>query len=126
MLAYTLAQLYTMQAVVERDVSEGDGYGAPTKPNWEYLLTVPCRLWWQRSTGVRSANREYVTPARMVPISEGGMILPSGTDVTEQDRVVAIQDRQGNPLIDGIFSITSVLNEEDHMEISVTRTHLGA
>jgi hypothetical protein len=126
MLAYTFNQLLTEQVVIERDVSEGDAYGAPTKPDWQWIATVPCRLWWMRSTGVRSANREYVTPAREVPISEGGMILPLGTDITQQDRITAVQDRQGNPYVDGVFTITAVVNEEDHLEIDFTRTTVGA
>jgi hypothetical protein len=124
-LEYTLDQLYTEQAIVERDMSGGDGYGAPTEAHWEYHLTVPCRHWWMRSTGVRSANREYVTPAREVPITEGGMIMPLGTDVSEQDRITTIQDRNGNPLIKGIFTITAVVNEHDHLEIDMTRTTVG-
>lgn len=130
MLGYTFTALLTEQAVVERDVSSADGYGATTGPQWEYLATYPCRLWWDRSSGVRSANREYVSVARTVAMDEGGLLMALGTDITELDRVVAVnvynsQTENWEPYVEGNFTIVAVLNQEDHMEIDVARPHLG-
>ncbi|MGH3265165.1 MAG: hypothetical protein ACRDNS_24590, partial [Trebonia sp.] len=87
MLAYTLDRLLTEQALIERDQGVGDAYGAPGQPDWQPHLTVACRLAWDRSSGVRSADRTYVTPARAAPMSEGLIVVPLGTDVTERDRI---------------------------------------
>ena len=125
-LSYTLQRLFTEQAVVERDTAGEDAYGASTGPNFEYHATVPCRLWWDKSSGARAANRVYVSPSRTVPTSVGGMIVPLGTDINENDRVTAVRDRQGNPKVDGIFQVSAVLYEEDHIELDLVRVHLGS
>jgi hypothetical protein len=131
MLAYTFNNLLTEQAVVQRDISSADGYGSTTGPNWQYLSTIPCRLWWLRSEGIRSANRRWVTPARDVPMDEGGLLVPLDTDITELDRITAInvynsQTGTWLPYAAGNYTITAVLKEEDHMEIDVSRAFLGA
>lgn len=127
MLAYTLERLLTHQAVIQRNQTGYDAYGAVNgPPNWQTHLTLLARVWWDRSSGVRSANRTFVDPAREVPIDVGGLLLPLGTDVTEQDRVSAINLANGTPYIQGIFLITAVLSQEDHMELNLTRAHLGA
>ena len=130
MLAYTFNQLLTEQAVVERDMSTGDAYGASTGPDWQYHLTAPCRLWWDRSTGVRSANRTFVTPAREVPLDEGGMVFPMDTDIGENDRITVINvfnrdTGTWEPYVEGLFTITAVIAQEDHLEVDVTHAHLG-
>ena len=131
MLTYTFNNLLTEQAVIERDVSVPDAYGATVDgSNWQYLSTVPCRLWWDRSSGVRSANRTYVTPARTVPMDEGALLMPLGTDVLEVDRISVVnvydaQTRNWVPYVEGNFTITAVLVQEDHMEIDVIHSHLG-
>ena len=124
-LPFDLEQIYTEQAVIERDMAQGDAYGSPGRPDWQHLSTVPCRLWWDKSAGVRSANAEYVTPARDVPVQRGGILVPAGTDITEQDRITAIQDRSGNPLISGEIKVVAVLDQGSYLELNVSRAHLG-
>jgi hypothetical protein len=132
MLAYTLSRLMTEQAVIQRNMSQADAYGADGPENWQPLSTIPCRLWWDKSTGgARSANRVYVDPARAVPIDQGGLLVALGTDVTENDRITQVLAR--NPVsgtwttyLEGLFTIVAVLVQEDHMEINLTRAHLGA
>lgn len=126
MLAYTLDRLLTEQCVIERNMAPGDVFGASTTPNWEFLNQVPCRLTWDRSSGIRSANRTYVSAARTVPMDEGIMVIPLGTDVTEKDRIVQILDQNDNVLISGVFTIVAVLFQEEHMELNVGRAQLGA
>lgn len=130
-MLYTLQRMMVQQAVLERDVSEPDAYGADSAPDWRPLNTVPCLLWWDRSSGARSANRSYVSTSRQVAVSQGGIMLPAGTDVTEQDRIVQIN--KFDPAVDqwvldvvGLFTIVAVLNQQDHVELSVTRPNLGA
>ena len=130
MLAYTFNQMLTEQAVIERDMSGGDAYGGSVGPDWKYLSTVPCRLWWDRSSGVRSANRTYVTPARQVPMDEGALLFPLDTDIIEDDRITQINVFNHNtgtwePYVVGHFNLTAVLVQEDHMEVDVIHARLG-
>ena len=129
--AYTLDRLMSQQAVIIRDVSVDDAYGGQTPPDWQPHLTVPCRMWWLKSSGIRSANREYATAASTAVVSAGGMILPAGTDVTQEDRISQVnaldaQTGEWGLLVSGIFEITAVLNEITHVELDVLRPKLGA
>jgi hypothetical protein len=47
-----------------------------------------------------------------------GMIIPMGTDVTEQDRVKLVTDRAGMQLF-GIMGIDNVSNRQTHMEVTL-------
>lgn len=129
-LGFTLQQLMTDQCVIQRAKRSYDGGGAESEPVWQPHLTVPCRLWWDRSSGVRSVQREYVSPTRTADLSAGGLLVPSGTDVLRTDRISEIQSL--NPqtgewvtYISGNIEISAVLSEEDHMEINFIRTNLG-
>lgn len=123
---YSIQQLFTQQAVIQRDMSVPDTYGADNPPDWQAIATVPCRLYWARSSGVRSAQREYPTAQRLAPVSDGGVIMPLGTDVTEADQIVKVLNTDGSLHIDGVFEIVAVVNQETHMELGVFRPHLGA
>jgi hypothetical protein len=130
-LAFTLERLMTEQVVIERAKRTYDGGGAQTKPQWQTHVTVACRLWWDRSTGVRSGQREFVSPQRTADLSVGGLIIPLGTDVKRTDRITDIQ--QLNPetgewvtYISGNIEISGVLNQEDHIELELVRTNIGA
>ena len=124
--AYTLSRLMTRQAVIQRDQSEPDSYGADRAPVWADHVTVPCAFWWDKATGTHSANRTMVNVSRDVPVSAGGMLIPSGTDVTEDDRILRLLNPDGSVWVEGIFTIIAVLNEYTHMEVDVERTSLGA
>lgn len=126
MLTYTLERLLTQQAVIERDMSVPGPGGSTGRPDWQEHLVVPCRLWWFQSSGARSAQRTYVDPARTVPLSEGGMLLPLGTDVTEKDRIARVLHANGDVYIEGHLIIDAVLAQDDHMELNIDRAHLGA
>ena len=112
-------------AVLLRDMSEPDAFGDDSPEDWQPLSTVPCVLGWDKSVGVRSANRVYVDPTRTVPISQGGMVVAADTDVTETDRVEKVLTPDGDLWIDGLFTITGVLEQGTHKEVMLTRSHLG-
>lgn len=112
-------------AVFQRNYAVGDAYGGEVPPDWQLLSTVPCIQWWDKSTGIRSANREYVTVTRTVPVSEGALLIPAGTDVTQDDRVTQIVDGSGDVIVEGVFDITGVIEQRTHMELYVMRTSLG-
>ena len=129
-LAFTLQALMTEQCVLQRSVRGFDGGGAPLKPDWQPHLTIPCRLWWDKSTGVRSVQREYISPARTADLSAGGLLIPAGTDVLRTDRISEIrqldpQTGEWVPYITGNMEISAVITQEDHMEINFLRTNVG-
>lgn len=126
MLAYTQARLLIQTADIVRNTAGFDAFGAEEAANWQPHLTVPCRAWWTRSSGARSANRVYVDPAREAPVQEGGLMVALGTDVTESDRIMGIANANGTPFLDGLFQITAVLVFDDHMELNMLRVQSGA
>lgn len=131
MLTYTLDRLLTEQAQIERNMASFDAYGAQGAENWQPFSTVPCRLVWDRGTGIRSPDRVYVSPARVAPLDEGLILVPLGTDVTQSDRITQINARDPlsgawSPYVTGVFQIVAVLVQEGHMELNVLRTVLGA
>lgn len=125
-VAYTLNVMMDQQAVIQRDAGVPDRYGADGTPDWQPLATVPCKLSWAHSSGVRSAQREYPTSQRLAPVSDGMIMLPSGTDVTEADQIIRLLDAAGNLYIDGVFEIVAVVNQITHIELGVFRPHLGS
>lgn len=126
-LAYTLERIMVQQAVIERDAGgTGTGpYGADQVPDWQPHLTVRCRHWWTRSSGVRSGQREYENPQGVVPVDQGGIMVPLGTDVTEDDRIVAILNRADTIVIGPMIEIQAVVVQDTHMELAIIRTALG-
>lgn len=129
--AYTLAELLTEQVVIERDVTTPDQWGADDAPSFQPYLTVACRLYWAKSTGTRSSNRTYTNVTREVSVTDGGLVLPLGTDVTEADRIAQINE--WDPIsgewvlkVEGPMEITATVNEHTHLELSIQRTQLGA
>jgi hypothetical protein len=127
-LPYDLASLFQETwsgvATFERDFGEPDAYGGEGRPDWQSIGNVDCLLVWNKSTGAHAAQRTYVSPDRKVPMSEGFLICPAGTDVTENDRIIQVQFHDGT-LIDGLFIIDAVLQQDTHVEVYIDRSHLG-
>lgn len=129
-LAFTLQALMTDRCVIERSKRSYDGGGAQTAAVWVPHVTVACRLWWDRSSGIRSAQREYVSAARTADLSVGGLLIPAGTDVLRTDRITEVQSFDPETggwvaYLAGNLEISAVITQEDHMEINWIRTNVG-
>jgi hypothetical protein len=87
---------------IQRGVSQKDPYHNDAPPVWSTLASdVPCRL-------VLKAQRIFSTDtAQQVEITKYLLLLPAGTDITEDDRVVSLVDETG--ATDGPFGVLSVL-----------------
>lgn len=120
-LPYTLDRITESEnAVLERNIAVPDKFGGSTELDWQVYLTVRCRFWWWHSEGARSAAREYGEDERNVNLRGGGMLLPLGTEVTDEDRLGRILDPEGNPIVDtGPFRIVAVLQLASHLELSL-------
>lgn len=92
-----------------------DSWGQPGAPGWEtHLADQPCFAWAR-------AGRERVADSTTVAaIEDLRLLLPFGTDVTEQDRIVSVEDR-GATLHAGPLQIRAVLAHEDHLELVLTK-----
>lgn len=63
----------------------------------------PCYAWATR-------EREIVDGEKVAVVADWRMIVPKGTDITEDDELVSIQDRLG-------VSIESVIRRAGHLEL---------
>src|SRR5690242_10787800 len=86
----------THSCTIQRDANLGtpDDWGTPSTPDWQDHLTgQPCRAWTM-------AGREQMDSSTTAVIEDMRMIVPLGTDVTEQDRVGDVTYR-GDTIIVG-------------------------
>jgi hypothetical protein len=120
---YTLQEILSQRAVIQRDKGARDALGGEGKTNWETISTAKCRLWWWKgSKGTdKSASKQFARPSATVDVTGGEMAVPLGTDVTEQDRILRVTTPSGEVLEEGPFRILSVNRYESHVELSLER-----
>ena len=105
----------TMRAKLERNTTTAtDDFNNPAAPSWSTLATVACWAW------TRSRN-EIIDGDKTIVVEDMRAMLPSGTDVTERDRVAQIEDRQGTVLFQGPYGIEAVTRREGHLAIMLHR-----
>jgi hypothetical protein len=100
----------TMRATVQRNTPAGtDGFGGPGAAVWaNNLASQRCWSWAEK-------EREVIDGTKSVLLADHKMIVPLGTDITEDDRVTAIQDRLGANIIANTMRIHSVLRRANHL-----------
>lgn len=101
---------------IQRDTSTGDDtWASPRTPNWTASASnVACRGW-------TNSGSEPVNPNRSVALSERGLLLPPGTDVTENDRILNVTYR-GTEILDGPMEIEAVMKRSDGtIELALNR-----
>lgn len=107
----------THRCSIERDANLATAsWGDETSPDWQtHLSDLPCRTW---ATSGREQADEHAT----VVIEDMRILLPLGTDVTEQDRVGDVTYR-GDTIIAGPVQIRAVLRYRDFLELALIRLH---
>lgn len=102
----------TMRALVERNnQANPDGYGHPDAPNWvQHIASLACWLYTQ-------AKQEVIDAEKNAVVEDIRMLVPRGTDITEQDRINGVVDRRGTSIRAGIMSIRAVINRRSHLEL---------
>jgi len=104
----------TRRCRIERDASLGTGAGAdplngPLAPVWEaHLADVPC--YYFEPTG----QRGEITGTRNADLYAPRLLIPTGLDVTENDRVHGIYDRDGGLVLDRTLGIVQIVRKPDH------------
>ncbi len=105
----------TMRAKLERNVDLGkDGYGQDEKPNFQPLLTLPCRVW-------SKLRREVVDGDKTVMVEDIRGKFESGADIREKDQISAVVDRRGAVLFDGPLDIVAIVRRTRHQAVSLER-----
>lgn len=100
---------------IQRDASLGtpDNWGTPSTPSWQTNATVSCRAW-------TNTGREQMDSTTSAVIEDMRLIVPLGTDVTEQDRVGTVTYR-GSTIMAGPLGIRAVIGRKDHLELILAR-----
>ena len=104
----------TMRAAVQRDGASGtDGFGQPNAASWaSHLSSLACWVW-------TPSEREVVDGAKTATIGSHKMIVPRGTDITEDDRITAITDRRASTIIGNTMRILSVVDRGNHLALDI-------
>jgi hypothetical protein len=112
------SRTFRHRARIERDVSTGsqDPFGNHPPSDWQPLHDdLRCRYYVQARTGAR----EIADADKTAVVVGAKMIIPSGTDVTEADRVIEVRDSDevGTVLTSRPHNIQAVILRRDHLEL---------
>lgn len=94
--------------------SGDDGSGNPPPADWQPLADVPCRFW------VDSGTEDVAERTTIAAVTDGRVIVPLGTDVTEADRVAQVAYR-GQTVQDGPLGVRARLVRRDHIELLLVK-----
>ena len=100
-------QRMTHKLYLQRNQASTDAYGQPEPADWQTLSTVKGHVW------VDSEDTTHRELGSVVAGRYKGMV-PLGTDVTERDRVLKVEDRAGNELF-GVLYIDAVSRRSTHL-----------
>ena len=105
-----------MRAAVERNQASGkDAWGNPLPPEFQPLGTYKCFAW-------SSVSREVIDGDKTAAIEDMRAMFALDTDITEDDEIAAIANRQGNVIIPGRLKVEGpVQRKHNHLEASLTR-----
>jgi hypothetical protein len=106
----------TMRAFIQRHSGAKDKLGAKgfSAVNWPDLATIPCYAF------VKSGDTVH-TPGLSADLTRYRARVPLGTDITSDDRIAKIQDRNGAQLF-GLSDIDAVFRRSNHIELRL-RNH---
>ncbi len=98
------------RATVERNTATTtDDYGHPVKPVWGAHLTISCRVYHDK-------KRLAIDGDKIATIQTPRIAFPLSVDVTKNDRVTAVKDRNGTTLWGDTYEINEVVRLVDHYE----------
>ncbi len=108
----------THRATVQRNTPAGtDGFGGPGAAVWgSHIAALHCWFYAKGSVGV---EREVIDGDKSVTLGSHKLLIPLGTDITEADRITAIDDRLGVSIMANTMRIHSVTHRHNHLELEV-------
>lgn len=123
MLGSVESQIYTQVAVLQRNESGRTQFGAEKEAEWVTHATTPCRAWWWKGSrsSDKSPSSQYARPETTVNETGGDMAMPLGVDVTDEDRLLRLEDEEGNVIEEGPYRIIAVNHYDDHIELTLAK-----
>lgn len=112
-----LETVLTQTAEILRDQATKDEFGATSSRDWQLLSTVSCFLWWGTGRILTRAGSIHEHPEARADLDTGGMLIPTGTDVTAHDRIGQVLDADGTLIASGL-QVIAVLPYEGVAELS--------
>lgn len=114
----------TMRANLQRNTSAADAYGGKAAPaTWTTVdSAAPCFVW-------TSQKREVVDGTKVAVVEVIHGTFPASVDVRTADRLLTLQDRRGQTVLDGPLEVDAVTERsagpgQNHREV-VLRRHRG-
>lgn len=106
----------TMRALVQRNgTSTTDSYGHPEAASWStHIAAQACRVWSR-------TRREVVDGEKTALVEQIRCAMPLDADVTEDDRIFSVSDRQGTVLWSGPLRIDAIQHKHTHLEMDLRR-----
>lgn len=103
---------------LQRNNASADAYGHKKPQLWQTLATVDGYA-WAISENTQHRNEGSRASARY------RSIVPLGTDVTEEDRVLKVENRADSPTeLFGVMDIDSAIRRKNHTELNM-RGHVA-
>lgn len=103
------------RALVERDLATDTNPYGHGVPDWQTQIeALPCFL-------IAGSGREIVRADGTKVVDPTRLLVPSACGVLPNDRIAAISDRLGNPILGGPFNVRSTLPHHGHDEIALDR-----
>ncbi len=111
----TAAGNMTMRANIQRNAdTETDGYGHPEKPNFETHNQIPCRVF-------SKMRKQFTDEEKVIMIEDLRGRFHSDADLTEDDRILSVVDRQNNVLFAGPLAIKALIRRKTYTEALLER-----
>ena len=96
---------------LERNNAAANTYGHESPPDWDTLETVAGYVW---VVGENTQHREELSQAS----ARYRATVPLGTDVTEEDRILKVENRADSPTeLFGTMYIDAVIRRKNHTEL---------
>ena len=104
----------THRATVQRNTPAGtDGFGGPGVASWgAHIAALKCWLYTK-------SEREVIDGEKSATLGSHKLLIPLGTDITEADRITAVDDRLGGSIVANTMRIHSVTHRHNHLELVV-------
>ncbi len=111
----TAAGNMTMRANIERNADTAtDADGHPEKPNFQEHNQIPCRVF-------SKMRREVTDEEKIVMIEDLRGRFQRDADLTEDDRILSVVDRQNNVLFAGPLAIRALIRRRTYVEAVLER-----
>jgi hypothetical protein len=102
----------THRCTVQRNSSLGGGtdpWGNDAASDWDpHLAGLSCRFWFAGGQTIYDGQKQVELTTRM-------LLVPEGTDITEDDRIVSVLDRRGRELADGPMRVDALGRRDGHL-----------